>query len=259
MPRPDTGHLPETAVSFAGEAGDAPTSDNALVAATLGNADNVHVFVLSKDRIDGHFLFEQVLGEIDLGGDVPAVNLDFHNVGLLQAQVVELLHLSMGQDADDGAVFLDPFQLLLDVLTAILLVLESVFGKRLLLAAIPILVAATPELFTQMLGEHGRQGPKPVGGFDVPDDADDDHGRGFDDGNGVDDFALVHEGAGAVDAADDVRHAGLVPAESGQVGLIGGIVLREGTDATGVVLGALLGQEAQATLSRCFELAVRPV
>lgn len=70
----------------------------------------------------------------------------------------------------------------------------------------------------------------------------------------------MHEGTGAVNATDDVGHAGLVGAEGGEVGGGGGIgVLGEGADATGVVLGALLGQETQVAVTGSFELAVGPV
>jgi len=69
----------------------------------------------------------------------------------------------------------------------------------------------------------------------------------------------VHEGAGTVDAADDVGHAGLVGAKGGEVGGGGCVgVLGEGADATGVVLGALLGQKAQVAVTGSFELAVGP-
>jgi hypothetical protein len=42
------------------------------------------------------------------------------------------------------------------------------------------------------------------------------------------------------------------------VGSITGVVLREGSNLTRVLLGTLLGQETQVTLSGCFELSVRP-
>ena len=69
----------------------------------------------------------------------------------------------------------------------------------------------------------------------------------------------VRASSRSVDAADDVGHAGLVGAEGRQVGSGGRIgVLGEGADAAGVVLGALLGQEAQVAVAGRLELAVGP-
>ena len=76
--------------------------------------------------------------------------------------------------------------------------------------------------------------------------------------DGMDDFTLVHQGTGTIDATNDVGHTGLVSAEGRQVGLFGGLVMGEGPDATRMVLGALLGQETQVTVAGSFELSVRP-
>ena len=177
---------------------------------------------------------------------------------LLNAQV-ELLHLGVGDDADDLAELGDALELGLDVLAVVLGVLLGVLGVGLALALVPVLVAAALELLGQVLGEDGGQRAEAAGGLQVADDADDDHGGRLEDGHGVDDLALVHDGARAVDAADDVGHAGLVGAEGRQVGSGGRIgVLGEGADAAGVVLGALLGQEAQVAVAGRLELAVGP-
>ena len=213
---------------------------------------------MAKIRIDRDFLFEEGLGEVDLGRGVTAVDLDFHNVSLLQAQV-ELLDLRVGNHTDDRAELLDAVQLVFDILAAVLLVLGRVLGVGLLLALVPVLVAAALEFFRQVLGKDGGERAETIGRFDVTDDTNDDHGRRLDDGNGVDDFALVHESTGTVDAAHDVRHTGLVTAKGRQVGLVVGVILGEGTDATGMVLGTLLGQETQATVTGCFKLAMRPI
>jgi hypothetical protein len=108
-----------------------------------------------------------------------------------------------------------------------------------------------------MLREDRGESSETLGGFDVSDDTDNHHGRGFDDGNGVNNLTLVHEGTGTVDSTDNVCHTGLVSTEGGQVRSIAGVVLREGSDLTRMLLGALLGQETQVTLSGCFEFSVR--
>jgi hypothetical protein len=69
----------------------------------------------------------------------------------------------------------------------------------------------------------------------------------------------VHKGTGTVDSTDNVRHTGLVSTEGGEVGSISGLVLGVGSDLTRVLLGSLLGEETQVTLSGCFKFSVRPV
>jgi len=43
-----------------------------------------------------------------------------------------------------------------------------------------------------VLGPHGGERAEAARGLDVADDADGDHGRGLDDGGGLDDLLLVH-------------------------------------------------------------------
>jgi len=67
----------------------------------------------------------------------------------------------------------------------------------------------------------------------------------------------VHDGARTVHPAYDVGHPRLVGSEGREVGRRGGIgIAREGADATGVVLRALLGEEAKGAAAGGFELAV---
>ena len=258
VPRSNTGDLSETSVGLSGKTGDSPTGGNTFVTATLGDSDNINVLVLVEDGIDGDFLLEQSLGEVDLSGGISSVDLDLHDVGLLQSKV-ELLDLGVGDDTNNRAELLDALELGLDILTSVLGVLLGVLGEGLLLGTVPVLVHASLEFFVQVLGKDGGQGSESLRGFDVSDDTNNNHGRGFDDGNGVNNLALVHKGTGTVDSTDNVGHTGLVSAEGGEVGSISGVVLGEGSDLTRVLLGTLLGQESQVTLSGCFELSVRPV
>mmetsp|Transcript_25683 Transcript_25683/g.56245 ORF Transcript_25683/g.56245 Transcript_25683/m.56245 type:complete len:264 (-) Transcript_25683:13-804(-) len=258
MPGTDAGNLAKTAVGLAGETGDAPTGGDSFVALTLGNADDVEIFILGEYRVDGDFLLEERFGKVDLGlGVGAAVDLDFHNVSLLDAEV-ELLNLGVSNDTNDGAELGDAIELVLDILAAIVGVLLGILGVGLLLGLVPVLVASALEFFGQVFGEYGGESAEAAGSFDVTDDPDDDHGGCFEDRDGIDHLALVHQGSGTVHAADYVRHAGLVGAEGRQVrrgGRVG--VLGEGTDAAGMVLGPLLGQEAQVTVAGRFELTMR--
>ncbi len=258
VPRSDTGNLSKTTVGLSGKTGDTPTGGDSLVTATLGDSNNINVLVLVEDGINSDFLLEQALGKVHLGGSVTSIDLDFHNVGLLQSKV-QLLDLGVGNDTNNGAELLDALELGINVLATILGVFLGVLGKGLLLGTVPVLVHAALEFFVQVLGKDGSQGAESLGSLNVSNNTDDDHRRGLDDGDGIDDLTLVHEGSGTVDSTDNVGHTGLVSTESGEVGGITGIVLGEGSDLTRVLLGTLLGQETQVTLSGCFELSVGPV
>ena len=250
VPRTDTGDLAETPVGLSREARDAPSGGHALVPLTLGDAEDVDELVLAEDGVDRDLLLEEVACELDLLGGRAAVDQDLHDVSLLDAEV-ELLDLGVGDDADDLAELADALELRLDGLSVVLGVLLGVLGVGLALALVPVLVASALELLAQVLGEHGGEGAEAARRLEVSHDTHDDHGGGLEDGDGVDDLALVHDGSGAVHAADDVGHAGLVGAEGREVARGGGIrVLGEGADATGVVLRALLGEEPQVTAEK---------
>lgn len=109
-----------------------------------------------------------------------------------------------------------------------------------------------------MLSEDGGEGAETAGGLNVADDSNDHHGGGLEHGNGIDDLAFVHKGAGAVDTTDNVGHASLVGAEGSEVGLGRGIILGEGADLTGVLLGALLGEETKTAAAWRLKLTVGP-
>ena len=257
VPRSDTSNLSETTVGLTGKTGDSPTGGDTFVSLTLGNSDNINVLVLGEDRVDSDFLLEKGLGKINLGGSISSIDLDLHDVGLLQSEV-ELLNLGVSDNTNNSAELLDALQLGFNVLGSIL-VLLGVLGVSLFLGVVPVLVASALEFFTQVLSENSGESAKTVGGLDVSDNTNNDHGRGLNDGNGVDDFLLVHEGTSTVNSTDDVGHTGLVSTESGKVRSFLGIVLGEGSDATSMALGTLLGQESQVTTARSFELSVRPV
>jgi hypothetical protein len=110
-----------------------------------------------------------------------------------------------------------------------------------------------------MLCKDGSESTKTIGSLDVSNDTDNHHGRSLEDGDSIDDFALVHESTGTVDTTYNVGHAGLVASKSSQVRRIGVRVAGKGADATRMVLGAFLGQEPKRSMARSFKLAVRPV
>lgn len=54
-----------------------------------------------------------------------------------------------------------------------------------------------------MLREDGLEGTGSTRGIDVTNDSDNDDGRGFDDGNSLDDFLLVNLGSRLVDLKNE--------------------------------------------------------
>jgi hypothetical protein len=110
-----------------------------------------------------------------------------------------------------------------------------------------------------MLGEHSGKSAETKRGLDVSDNPNGNHRGSLNDGNSIDDLTLVHEGTGTVDTTDNVGHTGLVTTEGGEVGSLSLLVLGKRSDVTGMLLGTLLGQETQGTLSWSFEFTVRPV
>ena len=257
MPRSNTGDLTKTTMGLSWKTRDTPTSGNTLVTATLGNSDNINILVLVENRVDGDLLFEQTLGKRDLSGSISSIDLDFHDVSLLQTKV-KLLDLGVGDNADSRAKLADAVEFSFNILATIL-VLGSILGVSLFLTLEPILVAPTLEFFIQMLGEDSGQSAETRGSLDVSNNTDNNHRRGLDNGNSIDDFTLVHEGTGTVDTTGDVGHTGLVSAERSEVGSLNGMVPGERTNTTSVTLGTLLGQETQTTMAGCFEFSVRPV
>jgi len=73
---------------------------------TLGNSENIEVFVLFEDAINSDFFFEKSESEINFLGDGSSVNLDFDNVVSLLSEIEEF-HLGGGNDSDNGAVLFD--------------------------------------------------------------------------------------------------------------------------------------------------------
>eukprot|EP00047_Mylnosiga_fluctuans_P001240 m.219486 g.219486 ORF g.219486 m.219486 type:complete len:414 (-) comp10174_c0_seq1:18-1259(-) len=257
MPRANAGHLAQTLVGLAGQLADTPTVGDTLETVTLGDTDDVDLLVLLEDSRDANLLLEVLLDPVDLLLDGAAVDLDLGQVGLLGAEG-QLVHLSVGEDADDLAVLDNAVQLLLELLLALLggQVL-GVLGESLLLGGNPVLVEAALEGVRQVLSPDGGEGAETTGGLDVADQANNDERGSLDDGDGLDDLLLVGLGAGAVQVAHDVGHAGLVAEESRKVGLDRLVILGERLDAATDVGGTLAGQETQRAVARGVVLTMR--
>jgi hypothetical protein len=132
-------------MGLTGKTGNSPTSGNSFVTLTLGNSDNINVLILRKDGVDGNFFFEKRLGEINLSSSISSsINLDFHNVCLLDAKI-ELLHLGVSNNTYDRAELSDTVKFMFNVLSSISGVLGSILGVSLFLTLEPVLVTTTLE------------------------------------------------------------------------------------------------------------------
>jgi len=243
MPASDTSDLSETSVGLSGQSLGSPSGGCTFESLTLGDTDNVEHFVLLENLADSDFLFEVLSGEIDFFSDVlSSVDLDFKNVSLLLSEVEEI-ELSVSNDSDNLAVFLDSIQLSGDGLFIIPLL--GVFGESLLLGVAPILIESSLEFSGQMLSPDGGQSSETSGGFNISDNTGNDDGGSFEDGDSFDDFLLVELRSWLLDFSEDVCHTGLEDWESGQVDWLGFIVFREGTDSSSVMLCSLSWEETQ--------------
>lgn len=108
-----------------------------------------------------------------------------------------------------------------------------------------------------MTGPDGGEGTLTARGVDVTDESDGDDRRALEHGDGLDNILLIELGTRLGDGADDVGHTGLEAHEGGEVAVLGGIIPREGFQLTGVVLGALLRQETEVSVTRALELTMR--
>jgi hypothetical protein len=191
MPSTDTGDLAETLVGLTRKLLGAPTVSDTLETVTLGDGDDVDDLVLLEDGVDLDRLLEETVGVVDLVRDGTTVDLDLHKVRLLLRKA-GLADLSVREHANDGAVLADTLELAGDALAALLGRLLGVAGEGLLLRAVPVLVEPTLDLVGQVGSPDGGEGAEATGSLDVADNTDDHHRRGLDDGNGLNDLALVH-------------------------------------------------------------------
>lgn len=161
-----------------------------LESVTLGHSDDIHGLVLGKHVLEEHGLLEQSLSIRDLVGNRATVDLDLHQVSLLLADAGQVL-LGVDEDTDDSAILANTLELLgsgLGVLCAAL----SVLGEGLLLAAVPVAVESALEVVGKVIGPDSGEGAETARGFDVANDADDDHWWCLDNRDAFDDFPLVH-------------------------------------------------------------------
>lgn len=140
---------------------------------TLGDSNGINHLVLLEDGVNLDWLLEETVTERDLVLNTSTVDLNLHQVSLLLLER-SLSDLSVGEDTDDGAVFLDSLEFAGDG-GALLSVLLSVLGEGLLLRLVPVLVESSLQFVAQVFGPDGGQRSQSSGSLDVTDETDGDH------------------------------------------------------------------------------------
>ena len=182
MPRSDTGDLPQTLVRLSGKLLGAPSAGDTGETLTLGDGNAVNHLVLLEDGADLDGLLEESAGESDLVDNASSVDLDLHQVGLLLLQR-RLSDLGVGEDTDDGAVFLDALELAGDGGAGGLGVLLGVLGECLLLALVPVLVESALDFVGKMFGPDGGERAETAGSLNVANETNGNELRSVSDAN----------------------------------------------------------------------------
>lgn len=256
MPGTNTGDLAETLVSLAGKLLDTPSVGNTLETMTLGGTKNVKVLILREDRVNWDRGGEEGSGELKLVSDGTTVHLDFHDVCLLLAKT-NLLDLSVGENADNLAVLGHAGDLGIELLLSLSgVTLGEVLGESFLLGGSVVLVEAAEDRLRKLRLENSGELTETTWGLGVTDNTENNNWWGLDDGDSLDDFFLVGLGTSTVHFTNDVCHTSLVSHEGGKMRLLSLVVLREATNATAMMLGALLGEEPKGTVAWGAELTV---
>jgi len=255
MPSTNTSDLSETSVCFSGKFLGTPSAGYTLSSVTLSDTNAIGVVVVGEDFVDWDLLFEETLGEVDLGGGVATVDLELDDVSFLLLEWDEL-HLGVGDESDDLAVLFDLVQtglLARFSFGPFLLVLsESQF-----LGFSPVLVEPPFGFIRNVLGPDGLESSESSWSLDVTDDTDADHWWAIDDGDWLDDFFLVKLVALSSDFSDDVGHTGFVTDETGQMRSFGFVILWVGLESAEMSSGSLSWEESFGTVSWGLKFSVR--
>nr|TKS15604.1 cytochrome P450 81D11-like [Populus alba] len=78
---------------FDWESSHTPTSDHTLIALSLGYTNNVNHFIFLENSINRNLLLKETVCKVNLLGNIPAVDLDLHQMGLLLFQSLHFPNL----------------------------------------------------------------------------------------------------------------------------------------------------------------------
>ena len=183
-------YLAQTLVCLAGQLLGSPSGHHTLESLTLGGSDHVDLLVLGEHSLNRYLLLELVDHKVDLVGSCSTIDLDLSHVCLLLANV-DSTHLGVGDGTDNHGVLPEFVQLLIDG-RLLLCVLLGVLCEGLLLGAVPPLVESAASLIADVLGPDSTNGTKTSWSLDVTNNTNDDDRRGLEDGDGLNNFLLVH-------------------------------------------------------------------
>jgi len=239
MPCSNTGDLSKSLVSLSRQSSGSPSRSNSSESVSLVGSESVNHLVLSEDSRNGNLLLEKSISEVDLLLDGSSVNLDLHEMSLLLSKS-GLSNLGVGENSDDGSGSFQSSDLLgKNVL--VVDVLLSVLGESFPLRSVPRSVESSSALVAQMGGPDGSQSSKSLGGGNVSNDSNDDHGWGLDNGDSLDDLLLVNLRSKLVDLSNDMGRSSLVSHESGKMDGLSLIILGELPHLSSVVFSSLSG------------------
>merc|ERR1711931_125558 len=118
MPSSDTGNFTETFVGFPWEFLGSPTAGDTLFSVTLVNSNNVNHLVLGENVGYWNLFLQQFPGVCDLLGNISTIDLDLHQMSLLQFQWKKFW-LGVSNDTDNFAEFGNLLEVKVDLLLAI--------------------------------------------------------------------------------------------------------------------------------------------
>jgi len=254
MPSTNTSDLSETSVRFSGKFLGTPSAGYTLSSVTLSDTNAIGVVVGFEDGSDSDLLFKETLGEVDFGGRVTSVNLEFDDVGFLLFEWKHL-HLGVGDESNNLAVLFDLVQssLLGRFRFGPFLL---VFSESQFLGFSPVFVESSFALIGDVFSPDGFEGSESSWGFDVSDDTDTDHWWAIDDGTWLDDFFLVEFVTLSGDFSNDVGHTGFVSDETGQVGGFRFVVFWVRLESAEMSAGSLSWEKSLGTVSWCLKFSM---
>jgi len=254
MPSTNTSDLSETSVRFSGKFLGTPSAGYTLSSVTLSDTNAIGVVVGFEDGSDSDLLFKETLGEVDFGGGVTSVNLEFDDVSFLLFEWNHL-HLGVGDESNNLAVLFDLVQSSLlgrFRFSPFLLV----FSESQFLGFSPVLVESSFAFIRDVLSPDGFEGSESSWGFDVSDDTDTDHWWAIDDGTWLDNFFLVEFVTLSGNFSNDVGHTGFVSDETGQVGGFRFVVFWVRLKSAEMSSGSLFWEKSLGTVSWCLKFSM---
>jgi len=254
MPSTNTSDLSETSVCFSGKFLGTPSAGYTLSSVTLSDTNAIGVVVGFEDGSDSDLLFKETFGEVNFGGGVTSVNLEFDDVSFLLFEWKHF-HLGVGDESNNLAVLFDLVQstfLRRFRFSPFLLV----FSESQFLGFSPVFVESSFALVGDVFSPDGFEGSESSWGFDVSDNTNANHWWAIDDGTWLDDFFLVEFVALSGDFSDDVGHTGFVSDETGQVGGFRFVVFWVRLESAEMSSGSFSWEKSLGTVSWCLKFSM---